>query len=241
MAKFINSKLLGRKIRWDDDVSELGKSTYKLTEQLIKSGKAEEALELLEYEQAEWINLHDAIIEFAAAELTFVVENFGEAHIDKLWRHVGKRTVEFLFANLDSQTPEEMVALYTELQRAHGAGSERLGEFSVVEGPDRFVMSFDPCGSGGRLRKMGKAGGLTVKSYPWSWSKTGVPYYCAHCCLFFELMPAETLGYPIRIHENVDSPDKPCVQIVYKDPALIPEHYFTRIGVERDPSRFHQG
>ena len=143
-----------------------------------------------------------------------------------------------MFTKLEPWSPEEMVALWAELQRAHCAGPDRLGEFSVVEETDRFILTFDPCGSGGRLRKMGKAGGLTSKNYPWSWGRAGVPYYCSHCCVFFELMPIETLGYPIRIHENVDRPEMPCVQIVYKAPELVPEHYFARIGAKRDPSRF---
>jgi len=238
MVKFINSELVGRKIRWEDDISELGNSTYKLTERAIRSGKSEEALKLLEYSHTEAVNLHDAVIEFAAAELSFIADNLGEAYLEKLWRHVGEKVMASLFTKLEPWSPEEMVALWAELQRAHSAGPDRLGEFSVVEEADRFVLSFAPCGSGGRLRKMGKAGGLTSKSYPWSWGKAGVPYYCSHCCVFFELMPVETLGYPIRIHENVDRPEMPCVQIVYKAPELVPEHYFTRIGAKRDPSRF---
>lgn len=40
-------------------------------------------------------------------------------------------------------------------------------------------------------------------------------------------------GYPLRIHELPERPGDPCVHLFYKDPAAIPEPYFTRIGLPR--------
>ena len=237
MTKLITSSSLGRKIRWEDKISDLGKSTHKLAEQAILRGDTKEALELMEFAHKEWIGMNDAMTEFAASELSFIVDNLGEEILEKLWRHVGGKVLATMFSRVESTTPEEKVALYAELQRAHGAGAQRWGELGVTEEPERFVMSIDPCGSGGRLRRMGKDG-LTSKAYRWSWGKVGVPYYCTHCCVFWELAPTEVLGYPIRIHENVDRPELPCVQFVYKDPKKIPDSYFNRIGAKKDLSLF---
>jgi hypothetical protein len=111
-------------------------------------------------------------------------------------------------------------------------------------------MGFNPCGSGGRMRRIGEVDktpprtgkvfnlGVTKKAYPWSWGKVGVPYYCIHCCVFHEILPIEWRGYPIKITEYSDDPMAPCYWYFYKDPALIPDHYFTRIGKKKDPSKF---
>jgi hypothetical protein len=64
-----------------------------------------------------------------------------------------------------------------------------------------------------------------------------VPGYCTHCAIN-ELESMRRLGYPILVTEFESDPQKPCGWTVYKDPNLIPERYFTRLGFERDPSRF---
>jgi hypothetical protein len=73
--------------------------------------------------------------------------------------------------------------------------------------------------------------GTTKKPYPWSWNKSGIPYYCCHCCVYFEIIPIELVGYPIRVHEISDDPYAPCIHYYYKKPELIPEKYYKRIGM----------
>ena len=100
---------------------------------------------------------------------------------------------------------------------------------TITEEPDRYVVKLDPCRSGGRLRRT-KSVGTTKKAYPWSWSRSGVCYYCCHDCLLMEIIPIELRGYPIAVFEYSDNPQDPCVQFYYKRPELIPEEYFTRVG-----------
>ena len=61
-------------------------------------------------------------------------------------------------------------------------------------------------------------------------SRSGVPYYCVHCCMFKEILPIELRGYPIRINFPGERPEDPCIQFFYKRPELIPEEYFARVG-----------
>ncbi len=72
--------------------------------------------------------------------------------------------------------------------------------------------------------------GTTKKAYPWSWSRSGIPYYCAHCCIQWEILPIELRGYPIRISVPGEKPEDPCVHYFYKKPELIPEEYYTSVG-----------
>ena len=75
--------------------------------------------------------------------------------------------------------------------------------------------------------------GVTKKAYSWSWGKAGVPYYCAHCCLLWELDAVKQNGRLLRIHENVTDFDKPITHLLYKDEASIPDDYYDRIGLKR--------
>jgi hypothetical protein len=111
-------------------------------------------------------------------------------------------------------------------------------------------MEFNPCATGGRMRRAienerkstGNSElsetGKTKKPYTWSWGKKGVFYYCIHCCLWHEILPIEWRGYPIKIAEYSEDPMAPCYFYFYKDPKLIPDYYFTRVGKKKNPLLF---
>jgi hypothetical protein len=119
----------------------------------------------------------------------------------------------------------------------------------MKEDKEKISMILDPCGSGGRMMRVGEIDGLpprteapfffgkTRKPYSWSWGKKGVPYYCAHCCVL-EILDVERFGFPRRVVQFPKKPDQPCTWLFYKDPNAIPDIYFTRIGKEKDPSKF---
>ena len=90
--------------------------------------------------------------------------------------------------------------------RAHLCGPERLGNLELVEHDDRFEISFDPCGSGGRGQRGDPVEGTPSRSDPpygfgvtkephnWAGNEIGVCYYCAHCVFALELWPADRPG-----------------------------------------------
>jgi hypothetical protein len=88
-----------------------------------------------------------------------------------------------------------------------------VGEFTVHEEPDRYVMRFDPCGTGGVLRRGDvetggapmETDGLTVTAADWNWNKTGVHYY-----VFLEKFPGLDWGFPVRPMDHVLNHHKPC-------------------------------
>ncbi|OGK85279.1 MAG: hypothetical protein A2X52_01660 [Candidatus Rokubacteria bacterium GWC2_70_16] len=221
MARLEHSAALNSTVR-RDDFADLGVSTWALVRQAVERGEREAALAWLEHGCAEARAMHDSIVGFVDDALTYIAR-FGEEEIGRFLR--GKYTPR-VHAWLGS-TPgvEETMHRFAEFQRAHFA------EISVVEEPDRYVMS-GPCGSGGRLRRS-RAVGATGRAHPWCWGRENVPYYCAHCCVAWEILPTEMRGYPLRIHELPERPGDPCVHLFYKDPAAIPEPYFTRIGLPR--------
>jgi len=220
MIRLQKSESLKRKIR-QDDTSDLAIPSWDLVREAVLEGKATEAIDLMEYECGIDKALHDLMVQMLDDFVTHIAVNQGEEEIEKVWRRIFTPFVKNRVAL--SPTVEETLQMDAEFARAH------FGDFTVVEEPDRYVLTCHPCGSGGRLRQLREVKG-TKKAYPWSWSKTGVSYYCIHCPLMWEIIPTEIQGYPIRINLLGDKPGDPCIHLHYKKPELIPEEYFTRIG-----------
>lgn len=222
MIRLKYSEALQRKIRQDDPL-ELAIPTWNLVSKAIKETKAKEALDLLEYCQEENLRNNDSLTSFTDMLLTYIA-GFGEEEVLKILRQrYHPFTIKFLSA---VHNVEETLQMCTEGQRSHH------GEFTITEEPDRYVARYDPCGTGGRLRRT-RPVGTTKKAYPWSWGRVGVPYYCCHCCLIWEILATEIRGYPIRITLSGEKPEDPCIHLFYKKPELIPEEYFTRVGTRK--------
>ncbi len=238
----------GRLLRMDD-VNELGENTLDKLKKAIEAGDKELALKLADYQFLESKGVHDAMLDWVYVNLDWIGRNYGEEEVAKAVRYMNE-VHGSKHPGASGLSALALVQFSAEFCRGHGSGPEEKGDFKAWEEKDRWVMSFDPCGSGGRLARGPKDGtgsrtkppfnlGKTTKPYPWAWNKVGVPYYCTHCCIWSEIMAIERNGYPTRVTEfPADDPSKPCVWYMYKDPNLIPEKYFTRVGFKKDPSRF---
>ncbi len=169
--------------------------------------------------------MHDAGVSVLADAVAFLARALGEEAVARFWREsFGPRVRARLALGWNAG---QHLQRFVEDHRGHGAALE------VTEEPDRFVIKLNECGTGARLRKCRPDLAATAKAHPWSWSLAGVPYYCTHCCVAWEILAAEAIGYPLRIHLWPERPTDPCVNLVYKHPEAIPEEYFSRIGMTR--------
>lgn len=231
MVRLESSEVLGRLVR-KDDISQLGIPTWTIIKTAIREKRHNEALDFLRYlprEVGERVTGH---MNFINKVLAYIAENHGEEEVARAlrwWQNTLKEagyidTVYSLGINELIQYQAE------EIRASLGLGGRR--GFAITEETDRFVISVQtPIG---RMRRMSQKGtlspalGVTKEPHPWTWSKPNVPYYCAHCCLWWEIMPIEDRGYPVRVHEYPEDPEEPCRIIYYKNPELIPEEYFKR-------------
>ena len=183
MIRLEKSEALRRKIR-QDDPAELATPTWTLAHKAMQAGKIDEALNFIEYGCAENKAMHDGAVSIVDDALAYLAR-FGEEEIPKFWRESFYPRVKAWL----SVTPgvEETLQRFTEYQRGH------FSDFTVVEEADRYVVKLDLCGSGGRLMRA-KNVARTQKAYPWTWGKGGVPYYCIHCCVAWEIIPTEIRG-----------------------------------------------
>jgi hypothetical protein len=143
---------------------------------------------------------------------------------------------------------KEVVHFYAEQMRAHRSGPGETGAIEVWEDDEKYVIAFDPCGAGGRMRRKGVVDGAPSRTEPpfslgktkeehsWAWHMKDVPYFCLHCSVWHEVMAIEATGAPSKITEYDPDPDAPCRFYFYKSPELVPEKYYRRVGFEK-PSR----
>jgi hypothetical protein len=235
----------GRVVRCDEPIGELGISSYDRLRELISAGKTEQSLQFIDYLQNEWKWLHDISCQWAAIDCDYVAKHYGEEEIPKFLRYAKEKLDLSMYRGYPKVSIMDSIRTLAEAWRAHRTGPGERGTFKVWEEKDRYIIEGDPCGSGGRMRRKGELDGIapitgpplnlgvTSKPYDWSWSKKGVPYYCAHCCVWTEQVPIEKTGVPLRVVDYQDDPEAPCRFLFYKQPHDIPEEYYTRIGKKK--------
>ncbi len=137
--------------------------------------------------------------------LAVIAEKSGEDEVLNFW----KKWLSHGFEKFDALGAKGRLEWLTASHNALGSAIK-----SIEEKEDRYVLALDPCGSGGRMRSKGmlKDGrGVTKEGHPWSWGKTGVPYYCAHCVIGGQIIPEERKGKAWYIMDFPDDPEGPCI------------------------------
>jgi hypothetical protein len=217
---------------------EFGVAPLNTLKAAIEAEEPERALAALERLWLEFKIPHDVFVAWINELLAYlaqttersVLESILETHAS-IW---GGR-----YATWDQMTPWEKVALTVEGMRGHLSGASRKGDVSVREEADRFVIAFDPCGTGGVLRRgdpdSGRAPyateGTNREAHEWTWGKVGVHWYCSHCAIAMEWLPGRTRGHPLRpLDHNLDH-QAPCVWYVYKDETQTRDEHYSRTGL----------
>ncbi|WP_425417674.1 hypothetical protein [Oricola indica] len=224
------------------------------TKEACRAGRAEEAAANLECARQTWRETHDRLCDNVYGWVDAAARRLGEKEIGALWDHL----MAPMYAYYDrydtdvnpwSRSFDLLMHIALEGLRGHLSGPGRKGDLEVVEEADRWAIRFNPCGSGGRtLRDDPDTGtgprveapygfGVTTKPHDWSWNKIGVCLYCAHCCALNERMPTRRFGYPTRVVEPPTWPEArsgtKCTWYIYKDPSLIPEEVYRRVGASK--------
>lgn len=217
------SPVLGRDQRREPP-AEFGASTWDGAREAVHEGRVADALAAIDYGCQEARSMHDSAVSLADDLMTELAKVAG----DEAPYQIMRRRYEPLMQQWLAVTPgvEESVLRAVEFQRGH------FGQTSVKEEEGRFVVTCDPCGSGGRLRRT-KTVGRQEQPHDWTWNKADVPHYCTHCAVMWEILPTEMRGHPVRINLPPQKDNDPCVHLYYKTPEAIPQEYFDRIGRTR--------
>ena len=243
--------------QWDDFVNAIDGLVG-----LIHREEKEAALEQLEEAKETWRRGHDRDVDHTYGLMSAIVEHLGEDRIGDMWDHVLLPLFAWRYEKFDidkhawEEGLEVLMLVACEAMRGHLVGPERTGDFELYETEDRYILRFDPCGSGGRTIR-----GDTIEStparmeppyewtvsaepHPWNHFQTGVCHYCTHCIALMEQMPIDRFGYPVRVVDPprlgvLDENGKPgkCQWQMFKDPTQVPEEYYQRTGRTK-PDRF---
>jgi hypothetical protein len=227
------------------DAVEIGRADAELA---LEGGDRAGFQSALEARRDAALTVHDAQADWAWGLLSSLRDGLGEERMDDVFRVTQGRWVSERYAALGEMTPQESLELTIEGMRGHFTGPARAGRVEVSEHDDRWILSFDPCGSGGRMRRSDPARGqtprteapfsfaVTHEAHDWSWGRKGVCLYCAHCAVVNEIIPIESLGTPMRMTENPESPDDKCRWTIYKSADAVPDWVYERVG-KQPPAR----
>ena len=131
-------------------------------------------------------------------------------------------------------TPVDLAAFLAEHLRSHFSGPERKGQTQVIEDDKKIRLIFDPCGSGGALRRRLKNDVVNLKEkHQLGWNKCNeVNLYCSHCALN-EKKSIDMFGYPKLVVEFQADENKPCGWTLYKNPDDVPSEVYERLGLKK--------
>ncbi|MEO6829130.1 MAG: hypothetical protein ABI164_04920, partial [Acidobacteriaceae bacterium] len=208
------------------------------------------ALEVLDSLKESWRRIHDRDVDHCYGLMNEVAVRLGEHRLRDMYDSLLLPLFARRYDRFDidkypwDDVVDTLLYLVFESQRGHLSGPGRQGDMEFFEEDDRYVVKFDPIGSGQRTllgdviegtpsrMKPPYNWGVLKKAYDWAWKKEGICYYCAHCCVLMEQMPIDRFGYPIRVvdYPNYDNAQDKCAWYVYKDPTKVPEMYYERVG-----------
>lgn len=200
-----------------------------------------QALLWLERMRLAFLNVHDVLVPWMQDLLSFLAEAYQEEAVLETILHTHQDIWGDRYAAWDQMTPWEKVALTVEGMRGgHFSGMRRRGDVIVEDQGDRYLVAFDPCGSGGVVRRGDPETGRQVypitphgtnqESHLWTWQKTGVHWYCSHCAIAMEWLPARKRGYLLRPLDHTLDHQAPCPWYIYKEDRLIRDYHYPRTG-----------
>lgn len=213
------------------------------------------AVEAIESARQTWLKVHDEAVDWTAGVVDVAVRLIGESKLGELWSFlmadwIAAHASRYELAQQDwSDTITQLALSIFDGFHAHLTGTARQGDIELIHEADRIGFRFAPCGSGGRSvdpvitagkpRSAAPFGfAVTTQQHDWAWNKVGICSYCVHCCVLNELAPIDRLGYPTRV---IDAPtwparegDTSCTWWIYRDPSLIPDWVYARVGREPD-------
>ncbi|MDE2789825.1 MAG: hypothetical protein OXI81_05315 [Paracoccaceae bacterium] len=173
------------------------------------------------------IDANDLSAHWVQDILTLVADREGAEGVEALIRRTYETIWKDRYSLWFSLNGHERLALSAEGMRPHFSGKFRTGDFEIEETEESYVMVFDPCGTGGVMRRgdevtgrpqviptFGRGTNDAVRD--WSWGQTGVSWYCSHCPMLLEWFPRQDflrIVRPVLFHPD---PYKPCRWVVPK-------------------------
>lgn len=210
--------------------------TYNKLSQAVDAKDSSLALTLLTTYHHQALIYHDALITFTYSYPTTVMSVSGEkVGIDVCNGSIMKNPLwNGMWELTKILTPVDLAAFLADHLRFHFSGKNREGQIEVVEDDKKIRLIFDPCGSGGALRRKLKDNIVNLQErHQLGWNKCNeVNLYCSHCALN-EKKSIDMFGYPKLVVEFQTDENKPCGWTMYKNAEDVPAEVYTRLGLKK--------
>lgn len=197
-----------------EQLDRMGARTLDLLQECIAKGDKETAGRLSQRMYDEFRAMHDLYRDGITQLLSFIGRGFGDEVLYKSIEELvsgSTRDLNQRYAGKDSRAQFKILIAGL---RGH------LQPLKIDEDEERFIITVDPCGSGGCLIRDGGYGPsrnfLKIeKAQPMTFNRPDFPVYCAHCHLQ-NIIPGPG-GKPLFITQPGDQPGKdPCRLYFYK-------------------------
>jgi hypothetical protein len=218
----------------DKELVEMGRRTLDVLIEAIDDGDKEKAKELAQRMYKEFNYLHDGYFTWVTGLQTYIYEKLGVDAVEEAeWQ---AHTIESKIAFIPSGETD----FAARIKNMVGGLRGHLQPIEIKEDDEKVTVTMKPCGSGKRLiQKGGYEVGLSRVREPHriTWGMKDFPLYCVHCPVM-EALDIENSGDFAFCHFASDPiGEEDCQFVFYKDPADIPEEFYTRIGKKKPYSR----
>ncbi len=214
----------------DAELEEMGRRTLDVLIEAIDTGDKEKAKELAQRMYKEFNYLHDGYFTWVTGLQTYIYEKLGVDAVEEAERRA--HTIESKIAFI----PSGKTAFRDRVIDMLGGLRGHLQPIEIKEDDEKVTVTMKPCGSGKRLiQKGGYEVGLARVKEPHriTWGMKDFPLYCVHCPVM-EALDIENTGDFAFCHFASDPiGEEDCQFVFYKDPADIPEEFYTRIGKQK--------
>ncbi len=224
----------GKRIFTDEELKEMSVRTLDVLLEAIDAGDREKAKHLAQRMYTEFNHLHDGYFTWVTGLQTYIYDKLGVDAVEEAERQA--HTIESKIAFIPSGETD----FRKRVEGMAGGLQGHLQPITVREDDEKVTLTMKPCGSGKRLIRMGgyDAGlGRVKESHRITWGMKDFPLYCVHCPVM-EALDIENTGDFAFCH-FVSDPigEEDCQFVFYKNPADIPEEFYTRIGKEKPYSK----
>jgi len=205
------------------------RSTAHEIESAIEAGDSHGALAEASALHDEALARHDRGMSRVTALLSWIGRHYGSAAVGTA---LEKAMGSGLLGDAGFRERAEALMHFT---RVH------LQPFALTEDDEKLTFLCPVCPSGGRLLREGHyeapRGGLRIEGpSPLTWGRSELPVYCCHEPVM-EKASIEATGVPLFVVDPSERlGEEPCPTYLYKDPADIPEHFYTRLGLTKPAS-----
>lgn len=231
----MGDRLLSGFRRFEPGAGDLNRARASLAAQ---DGPA--AVAAIELMRVRWAAQHDGLVAWIQEVQSEIAARFGEDAIREsvtlAYEHIWKPR----YARWGDMSPELRLQLSVEGMRGgHLSGPRHRGDVGVSDEGDRYVMSLDPCGSCGVLRRGDPDSGrpphpsaTNQDPHPWTQFRTGMSWYSIHSMIALEYIQMSEGLPPLRPVEDCDLPDRPCRWFIYKDVTRPRRIHYERQGFD---------